>query len=105
MIDENINTACAYKVNIEARRGDSFLLDFFFEDDEGNPIDLSGFEFFSSIMPVIFTAPNQLTIKESAEKMVKRPVSVREYSIWKEKNGRFVKTMVSGLFNVIKDNR
>lgn len=102
MIDENINTACAYKVNIEARRGDSFLLDFFFEDDEGNAIDMSEFEFFSNLMPVIFTAPNQLTIKENAEKMAKRPVSVREYSIWKEKNGRVVDTVIEGLFNVIK---
>lgn len=102
MIDENINTAEACTVNIEARQKDTFLLDFFFEDDQGNPIDVSEFEFFSNIMPVIFTAPNQITIKESADKMAKRPVSVREYSIWKEKNGQFVDTVIEGLFNVIK---
>lgn len=99
------SSVCDFVVSIKARRGDTFSRDFFFEDSDGNAIDMGGFEYKCNLMPVEFIAPNQLRIYESAEDFAKRKVGLVEFDIWKERDMMFVKTIISGIFNVIKDNK
>lgn len=102
-MENNLNTACDFHIDITARRGDTFSVDLFIEDDEGNPVDLTGMEFKCNLMDVELTLPNKLTLNQSAEEMANRKIGIVNYNIWQIRDSEIVKTIVSGIFNTVID--
>lgn len=100
---ETLNTARIFEVGIIARRGDTLNIELSFQDDEGNPIDMTGSTFRCNALPVSFTAPNILKIQESAEDMANRSLGDYNYDIEETKPSGTVKTIVGGILTIKKD--
>lgn len=100
---ETLNTARIFEVGIIARRGDTLNVELSFQDDDGNPIDMTGSTFRCNVFPISFTPPSTLKIQESAEDMAKRGIGDYNYDIEETKPSGTVKTIVSGIFTIKKD--